>query len=95
MKNGPYMPESGDPIVWFPCDDYSLNEARHEAAQHARDTEGGYAVARYAGRVTVDLWDGDGPETARPCLSWKFEIGDQAPPKPRPEPVRPPGLFDA
>ena len=75
---GPYENEEGD--VWFRASDYTLNEARHEAAQHARDIMGPMARAHYRGKETVPLHDHDWPfydsDECPEVAAWHFETFD-------------------
>ena len=72
---GPYVGEDG-PEVFLPVSDYTLNEARHEAAQHAQETIGDWGRTRYLGKRSVSLHEHDWGETECSCESepaWEFE----------------------
>jgi hypothetical protein len=74
-KRGPYVSEDG-PEVYLPVSDYTLNEARHEAAQFAQDTIGGWGRARYLGKGNNRLHDHDEPWDKDDCAFeavWTFE----------------------
>lgn len=66
-SRGPYCNEEGD--WWFPVDAWSWNEAQHEAALMARESD---CVSLYQGiKVDVPLWEDD-PADAVPRTAYHF-----------------------
>lgn len=75
MFTGPFVSENG-PEVWFRRCDYTLNQARHEAALHAQDTIGGWGRVRYLGKQAVPLHDHEdwvGRDDCPEQAAWAFE----------------------
>lgn len=75
MTRGPYVSEDGLEI-YLPVSDYTLNEARHEAARLARETIGDLGRIRYTGKQSIALHDHDGWWACEKCLpepTWTFE----------------------
>lgn len=66
MSRGPYVSENG-PEVYLPVSDYSLNEARREAASHAWMTIGSWGRSKYDGKLEISLHDHDEPWDGSDC----------------------------
>lgn len=81
MKRGPYVSEDG-PEVYLPVSDWSLNEARQEAASHARMEMGeNIGRVRYTGKRDITLHDHDdwwGCEACPAEPTWTFETYEGA-----------------
>jgi hypothetical protein len=74
-KRGPYINDEGSE-VYLPVSDYTLNEARHEAANFAEEHVGDWGRARYTGKRDVPLHDHDDWWGCKECPavpSWSFE----------------------
>jgi hypothetical protein len=74
-KRGPYVNELQSK-VYLPVSDYTLNEARHEAALHAQDTIGDWGRSRYEGKPKIQLHDHEDYEMCNRCpyeAVWAFE----------------------
>lgn len=85
MKHGPYQSGDGEHLYYRRAE-YSLNEARHDAAAMARNGNS-CGRARYVGAGEVPLHDCDDYEACTTCPAvpvWHLEIYEAAPPKPRP-----------
>ena len=80
IKRGPYVNEMLSE-VYYPASEYTLNEARHEAAGHARETVGDWARTRYDGLQELALHDHDEWEECTTCPAeptWAFAIYETA-----------------
>lgn len=76
MTRGPYVNEARSE-VYYPVSDYSCNEARHQAANHAFETIGAWGRSRYRGRMDLRLHDEEDWEECESCPSeptWAFEM---------------------
>lgn len=75
QPRGPYVAEDDGIEVYLPVSDYTLNEARHEAALYAQDTIGNWGRVHYLGKHDVQLHEHDWGEDCAciPEPTWTFE----------------------
>lgn len=75
-----YISQSYDRL-YFRRPDYTLNEARHEAASHAQEMGDNWTRTRYLGKQAVPLHDHEDWEGCNECPEWAvwaFEIYEGA-----------------
>lgn len=81
-KHGPYISEGCDEFYLL-ASEYTLNEARHEAAGWARELSDEWGRSRYVGRRWVPLHDHQDWESCESCpdrKAWCFDIYEAATP---------------